>query len=41
MARDLGYKAYIVEFADDLTKPSVSMYFGAAYLNWLSQYEGR
>ncbi|PSR92597.1 UDP-glycosyltransferase [Actinidia chinensis var. chinensis] len=42
--KDLGYKAYIVESADDLTKPSVSMYFGtaaAAYINWLSQYEGR
>ncbi|KAF7141676.1 hypothetical protein RHSIM_Rhsim06G0242900 [Rhododendron simsii] len=38
---DLGYKAYKVESVDDLTKPFVSMYFGAAYLDWLSQYEGR
>lgn len=39
--RDLGYKAYRVEAVDDLTKPFVSMYFGAAYLAWLSEYEGR
>ncbi|THG19456.1 hypothetical protein TEA_026339 [Camellia sinensis var. sinensis] len=39
--KNLGYKAYIVEFIDDLTKPFVSLYFGAAYLAWLSQYEGR
>ncbi|CAL5402420.1 unnamed protein product [Camellia sinensis] len=39
--KDLGYKAYIVESVDDLTKPFVSLYFGAAYLAWLSQYEGR
>ena len=40
-SRDLGYKAYRVEAVDDLTKPFVSMYFGAAYLAWLSEYEGR
>ncbi|KAA8523421.1 hypothetical protein F0562_009844 [Nyssa sinensis] len=39
--KDLGYKAYIVESVEDLTKPFVSMYFGAAYLAWLSEYEGR
>lgn len=39
--KELGYKAYRVESAEDLTKPFVSMYFGAAYLAWLSQYEGR
>ncbi|KAI3414918.1 SLT domain-containing protein [Psidium guajava] len=38
---ELGYKAYKVESADDLQKPFVSMYFGAAYLAWLSEYEGR
>ncbi|CAL5401090.1 unnamed protein product [Camellia sinensis] len=37
---NLGYKAYIVESVDDLTKPFVSLYFGATYLAWLSQYEG-
>ncbi|KAK6123888.1 hypothetical protein DH2020_042379 [Rehmannia glutinosa] len=36
-----GYKAYMVESVEDLTKPFVSMYFGAAYMNWLSEYEGR
>ena len=39
--RELGYRAYRVDSADDLTKPFVSMYFGAAYLVWLSEYEGR
>ncbi|CAK7326058.1 unnamed protein product [Dovyalis caffra] len=38
---ELGYRAYRVDSADDLTKPFVSMYFGAAYLAWLSEYEGR
>jgi len=38
---ELGYRAYRVDSADDLTKPFVSMYFGAAYLVWLSEYEGR
>ncbi|GMP92099.1 hypothetical protein CsSME_00042471 [Camellia sinensis var. sinensis] len=37
--KDLGYKAYIVESVDDLTKHFVSLYFGAGYLAWLSQYE--
>uniref|UniRef100_A0A5B6YRR1 Transglycosylase SLT domain-containing protein n=1 Tax=Davidia involucrata TaxID=16924 RepID=A0A5B6YRR1_DAVIN len=39
--KDLGYKAYIVESVEDLTKPFVAMYFGAAYFAWLSEYEGR
>lgn len=39
--RDLGYRGYKVESFDDLTKPFVSMYFGAAYVLWLSEYEGR
>ncbi|KAF9674471.1 hypothetical protein SADUNF_Sadunf10G0130600 [Salix dunnii] len=38
---ELGYRAYRVDSAGDLTKPFVSMYFGAAYLAWLSEYEGR
>ncbi|KAG6407306.1 hypothetical protein SASPL_130293 [Salvia splendens] len=37
----MGYKAYSVEAVEDLTKPFVSMYFGAAYMAWLSEYEGR
>ncbi|KAB5544481.1 hypothetical protein DKX38_012593 [Salix brachista] len=39
--RELGYRAYRVDSVDDMTKPFVSMYFGAAYLAWLSEYEGR
>lgn len=38
---ELGYRAYRVDSVDDLTKPFVSMYFGAAYLVWLAEYEGR
>ncbi|XVF12859.1 hypothetical protein REPUB_Repub08aG0156200 [Reevesia pubescens] len=39
--REVGYRAYRVDYVEDLTKPFVSMYFGAPYLAWLSQYEGR
>uniref|UniRef100_A0A5B6YRF4 Transglycosylase SLT domain-containing protein n=1 Tax=Davidia involucrata TaxID=16924 RepID=A0A5B6YRF4_DAVIN len=39
--KDLGYKAYKVESVEDLMKPFVSMYFGAAYLVSLSEHEGR
>ncbi|CAI9088039.1 OLC1v1022268C1 [Oldenlandia corymbosa var. corymbosa] len=39
--KDVGCKVYKVESVEDLTKPFVSMYFGAAYLAWLSEYEGR
>lgn len=39
--RELGYRAYKLESVDDLYKPFVSMYFGAAYVAWLSEYEGR
>ncbi|KAF4396603.1 hypothetical protein G4B88_028917 [Cannabis sativa] len=38
---ELGFRAYKVDSIDDLTKPFVSMYFGAAYFLWLSEYEGR
>ncbi|KAG6758089.1 hypothetical protein POTOM_038423 [Populus tomentosa] len=38
---ELGHRAYRLDSAGDLTKPFVSMYFGAAYLAWLSEYEGR
>ncbi|XVE98989.1 hypothetical protein REPUB_Repub03eG0157300 [Reevesia pubescens] len=38
---EVGYRAYRVDYLEDLTKPFVFMYFGAAYLAWLSQYEGR
>ncbi|KAL8461862.1 hypothetical protein ACS0TY_033092 [Phlomoides rotata] len=39
--KDLGYKGYTVQSVEDLTKPFISMYFGAAYMTWLSQYKGR
>ncbi|KAK1277187.1 hypothetical protein QJS04_geneDACA021328 [Acorus gramineus] len=39
--KNLGYKAYKVDSVDDLDSPFVSMYFGAAYVAWLSEYEGR
>ncbi|XP_019183181.1 PREDICTED: uncharacterized protein LOC109178104 isoform X2 [Ipomoea nil] len=39
--KDLGYKVYVVESVEDLRKPFESMYFGAAYLAWLSQYDRR
>ncbi|KAJ4909189.1 Uncharacterized protein Rs2_03810 [Raphanus sativus] len=34
-------RAYIVDSANYLTKPFFSMYFGVAYLLWLSEYERR
>lgn len=39
--KDAGYKAYVVNSVDDLCNPFASMYFGAAYMAWLSKYEGR
>ncbi|KAH9288365.1 hypothetical protein KI387_032482, partial [Taxus chinensis] len=39
--KDLGYKAYKIRSIEDLSNPFVSMYFGAAYVCWLSTYEGR
>ncbi|KAH7557855.1 hypothetical protein ACOSP7_027766 [Xanthoceras sorbifolium] len=38
---ELGYRAYKLEYVEDLTKPFVSIYFATAYLAWLSEYEGR
>ncbi|KAI5440763.1 hypothetical protein KIW84_010292 [Lathyrus oleraceus] len=38
---ELGFRAYKLESVDDLSNPFVSMYFGAAYVAWLSEYEGR
>ncbi|XP_068657557.1 uncharacterized protein [Aristolochia californica] len=36
-----GYNAYQAKSEEDLSNPFLSMYFGAAYLVWLSNYEGR
>ncbi|XP_019426153.1 PREDICTED: uncharacterized protein LOC109334703 [Lupinus angustifolius] len=38
---ELGYRAYKLETVHDLKCPFVSMYFAAAYVAWLSEYEGR
>ncbi|KAL2331011.1 hypothetical protein Fmac_018592 [Flemingia macrophylla] len=38
---EMGYRNYRLESADDLNNPFVSMYFGAAYVAWLSEYDGR
>ncbi|KAK4753104.1 hypothetical protein SAY87_021902 [Trapa incisa] len=38
---ELGYKAYKVVSDDDLCNPFAFLYFGAAYMAWLSEYEGR
>ncbi|KAE8706374.1 two pore calcium channel protein 1B-like [Hibiscus syriacus] len=38
---ELGFRDYPVDYVEDLTKPFVSIYFGAAYFAWLSMYEGR
>ncbi|OMO78498.1 Lytic transglycosylase-like, catalytic, partial [Corchorus capsularis] len=38
---EVGNRAYRVDYEKDLTKPFVSLYFGAAYLAWLSEYKGR
>lgn len=39
--RDMGYKAKGDPDLQDLLEPEVSMYFGAAYVNWLSRYKGQ
>ncbi|XP_020531574.1 uncharacterized protein LOC18447898 isoform X2 [Amborella trichopoda] len=39
--KDIGFKAYKVKAMEDLSNPFLSMYFGTAYVSWLSQYEGR
>lgn len=39
--KDLDYTAYKIRSLEDLSNPFVSMYFGTAYVSWLSTYEGR
>lgn len=42
LARDMGYRAYEIEGAPAiLYRPFVSVYFGAAFLKWLSTYDGK
>lgn len=41
LAKDLGYNAYGVPDEKDLYDPDIALYFGAAYLTWLSNYQGK
>jgi len=41
LARDMGYSAYGVPALSDLMRPEVSVYFGAAYLDYLSRYRNQ
>ena len=41
LARDfVRYRSFGIPNLDDLMQPQVSMYFGAAYVDWLSNYNG-
>lgn len=40
LLRDVGYRIYDVEKNEEiLFRPFVSVYFGAAHLKWLSNFE--
>eukprot|EP00246_Nothoceros_aenigmaticus_P017393 TRINITY_DN8466_c0_g1_i2.p1 TRINITY_DN8466_c0_g1~~TRINITY_DN8466_c0_g1_i2.p1 ORF type:complete len:416 (-),score=39.55 TRINITY_DN8466_c0_g1_i2:104-1351(-) len=42
LAKDMGYKAYgFDQSLQSLYRPFVSVYFGAAYLKWLTTYGGK
>jgi len=41
LARDMGYTAYGMPDMADLMHPEKSIYFGCAYLQWLSNYRGK
>jgi len=41
LATDMGYTKHGIPDMSDLIEPEVSMYFGAAYVNWLSNYSGQ
>jgi len=38
--KDMGYKAYKLRSREDLSNPFLAMYFGAAYVCWLTKYSG-
>lgn len=40
LAKDMGYDFYGIPTLDDLLKPEVSVYFGCAYVKWLSTWGG-
>lgn len=37
----MGYKAYKLKSRENLSNPFLAMYFGAAYVCWLTNYSGR
>lgn len=39
--KDMGYKAYKLKSRENLSNPFLAMYFGAAYVCWLTNYSGR
>ncbi|PKA64083.1 hypothetical protein AXF42_Ash005095 [Apostasia shenzhenica] len=42
LARELGYRNYDIEGNPSLLhKPFVNVYFGAAYIKWLSSHDGK
>eukprot|EP00850_Spirogloea_muscicola_P021884 SM000266S09829 [mRNA] locus=s266:33836:37055:+ [translate_table: standard] len=41
LSRDLGYGAYPASSQEDLWRPFASCYYGAAYLHWLCNLDGR
>ena len=42
LSRDMGYRAYTVDWASSmLYRPFPAVYFGCAYLTWLSSYGGK
>jgi len=41
LASDMGYAKYGTPDLQDLADPAISMYFGAAYVNWLSTWKGK
>ncbi|CAM6011793.1 unnamed protein product [Sphagnum balticum] len=42
LSTDMGYRAYTIDAVSALLyRPFVSVYFGAAYLKWLSTYDGK
>ncbi|GBG81380.1 hypothetical protein CBR_g32054 [Chara braunii] len=39
--RDMGFKKYRVDVPDALSQPFTSTYFGAAYVQWLAEHNGK
>ena len=42
LARDMGYREYSIDWASTtLYPPFRALYYGCAYMEWLSTYKGR